>query len=132
MSERLEKPSDEVLRDKVLALEAGGVMKAYRGRPGCMCGCLGEYFVTEASREDAGEETGHPYEDNQVDDGKVRRILQKIQREIRAGNPAVDIEDGLYYAYVENEAGSRCWAIYPWEPAKERLEERRARVAQAS
>lgn len=118
MSERLENPKKREMEEKALALEPEGVLKAYRGRPGCMCGCLGEYFVTEASREYAGKDRGYPYPDEAVDDGKVRRILRKIQKEIRAGNTSLDIADGLYYAYVENEAGSRCWAIYSWEAAR--------------
>ena len=128
MSERLEKPTKLELEAKVLAMEPEDVMKGYRGRPGCMCGCLGEYFVTEAAKGVAAEDTGYEYDEEQIDDGKVRRILRKIQKEVREGNESVDIAADLYYAYVENDAGSRCWAVYPLAPAKKRLEERACRA----
>lgn len=93
--------------DRVQALTVADVLKAYEGRPGCMCGCLGRYHVTADSFEEAGAERGYPYDEKDVNEKKVLRVLRRVQAEAADGN--VEVGDGGY-AYAE--VGRKCWAVY--------------------
>ena len=56
------------------------VRSAYRGKPGCACGCNGDYVYTEQNRKIAGEWRGYTVDDNEIDEKKVSRILNKVKK----------------------------------------------------
>lgn len=93
------------------AIDLNKVVRAYEGKVGCMCGCLGNYWATRAMREEAGAARGYPLTDNEVSDAKVMGIVAAINREIELGErKGVEFDIGEQYAYVR--IGKRCLAAY--------------------
>ena len=90
------------------AMGVGEVSKAYSGKPGCMCGCKGRYYVCEHAREVSEEERGYKLDDDDVSDKQVLRILRLVQAEAACGT----VEFGDTYAYAEVNDGKRAYAIY--------------------
>lgn len=101
-------------QNMVQALSPADALKAYAGRPGCMCGCLGRYWVTADARTEAGEDRGYPYDDGDVDDAKVLQILRKVQAQAAVG--AIKIGDKFHYIYAE--IGKKCYAVYLRDAAR--------------
>jgi hypothetical protein len=84
-------------------LQPGDVLKAYDGKPGCMCGCNGAYFVTPENREAASAERGYPYDDADVSPAGVLSVMRLVQ-----SASVVEPGDGYYYA----EIGGRALCVY--------------------
>ena len=84
------------------------LLKVYSGKPGCMCGCKGRYYVTAESRAEASADRGYAYDDKDVSAAQVLRVLRLVQAAV-AGKPA-KLEIEREYVYVE--AGGRALAIY--------------------
>jgi len=59
------------------------VLTAYNGARGCMCGCLGDYAVSETLRAEAAANRGYDYDDSEVSMRKVRGRLNKVKRDLR-------------------------------------------------
>jgi len=77
-------------------LDLSRVFKVYNGRANsCCCGCSGKYFVAAAHKEFADKDRGYAYNDSDVNDVTVRKIVGKI---LSASNP-ID-EGGHVYAMV--------------------------------
>lgn len=70
--------SERGAAEVVASLGVADVLKAYTGRPGCMCGCKGAYRVTRAGRTEASSGS-YTYEEDEVDDAFVAQTLGKIQ-----------------------------------------------------
>ncbi|MFA5395079.1 MAG: hypothetical protein WC346_03580 [Methanogenium sp.] len=75
--------------------------KAYNGKPGCMCGCLGKYSVLKSSKET--EELGET-----VSPRSVNFVLNKLIKEAKRGIEVIgdyiylmDIEDRRYALYLK-------------------------------
>ena len=77
-------------------LDLSRVFKVYNGRANrCCCGCSGKYTVAGAHKAYADQDSGYPYDDSDVNDEIVRKIVGKI---LSAAEP-VD-EGGQVYATV--------------------------------
>ena len=77
-------------------LDLSKVYKVYNGQAGrCACGCSGKYHVASAHRQFADQDRGYPYNDSDVNDVTVRKVVGKI---LSANNP-ID-EGGHVYAIV--------------------------------
>lgn len=96
------------------------VMCAYSGKPGCMCGCNGNYWTTCQNRAEAEADHGYTYEDVFVDIVQATRILRLLQAEVCNGYEKTDFGPDLAYVYVEDYAG-HCYAVYLTKHARERL-----------
>jgi hypothetical protein len=66
-------------------LDLSRVFKVYNGKPNrCCCGCSGKYSVASVHKEFASQDRGYPYNDNDVNDETVRKIVGKI---LASANP---------------------------------------------
>lgn len=82
------------------------VFKAYRGKPGCMCGCNGDWFYMKKNRECRVD----------VNPSAVRRIFNKVERNIRTDN-LITIDDtrkgkSSKAKYVGFETPTRVYYVY--------------------
>ncbi len=73
------------------------VLKSYTGKPGCMCGCKGRYYVSKDHREEAQKDRGYDYEDRDVNDRQVMKLLRLLQADDRTC-----LQDG-YILYIPND-----------------------------
>lgn len=51
------------------------VLKAYSGKPGCACGCLGKYYYQKATQELGTKDRGYKVDDDEVSDVQVQKSL---------------------------------------------------------
>ena len=71
------------------------VVKAYSGKPGCCCGCNGDYHYTTL-----GVKTGTFARTPDVNDQTARKIVDKINSLLRSGKGEVDIDPTGDYVAV--------------------------------
>jgi hypothetical protein len=106
----------------VQSLTVADILKAYSGKPGCACGCRGNYRVTAANRKEADVDTGYAYSDDEVNDRQVTRVLREIQAAAAHIEYAVDlnkadgdahwnVDDDLYYVTAQ-VSPSRVYTVY--------------------
>jgi hypothetical protein len=58
------------------------IVKVYKGKPNsCMCGCAGTYYYAKAHQEFGSRERGYKVDDEEVNDGVVKRVLNKVAKE---------------------------------------------------
>ena len=85
-------------------LDVSKVFKVYNGKLNrCCCGCSGKYHIASAHKEFADQDRGYAYDDGDVNDVTVRKVVGKI---LSAKNP-ID-EGGHVYATV----GKRMYIAY--------------------
>lgn len=120
----------------VASLTPADVLTAYSGKPGCMCGCNGSYRVTSANRELATKDRGYGYDDEDVSDRAVARILRKVQKGAEPGDFLTDagcnlrlngvhVADDLQYVHLKIRTGfhtNRIYAVYLTPNARRTLE----------
>lgn len=95
------------------------VRRVYSGKQGCMCGCIGKYFVNPLHRAEADAERGYPHEDDEMRPHMVRRILRRLQ-----SDPRVRYEDGMFFVPRHALAASeRDFVVYLTKDATERRHE---------
>jgi hypothetical protein len=76
------------------------VLNVYSGKPGCMCGCKGKYTFRKATQQLGTENRGYEVTDEECDDAKVQRLINKVTRMLddSTGDYEVEIdEDGSVY-----------------------------------
>lgn len=62
----------------IQSIDPGAVVRAYKGKPGCMCGCKGKYYTS-----------------SKVDHSIVNpAMVTKILRTIQANEDLVEIDEG--------------------------------------
>ena len=64
----------------VKSLTPADILKAYSGKPGCACGCLGTYAITAESRKEADKDRGYDHGDEDVRPEQVKRVLKQVQK----------------------------------------------------
>jgi len=91
---------------KITDITASDVVQAYRGKPGCMCGCNGNFFYNPRHLDKLSKALGYEInkDDEDIDEKTLTRILNKMKKH------ADDVEMNNSHAYLE--VGSRCYAIY--------------------
>jgi hypothetical protein len=83
------------------------VRSVYSGKAGmCCCGCAGEHRYPMAYAIEAEESRGYRISPEEIDDGRVKRIVNKLNKLIVAG-VAEDEGD-----YVCATVGSRIYVAY--------------------
>ncbi len=82
------------------------VQSVYSGAAGkCCCGCKGTHSVAPAHRAAAEASRGYAYDDSQVSDAAVNRVVGKI---LSAPAESLEFGDG----YVAAVIGSRQYVAY--------------------
>jgi hypothetical protein len=61
------------------SLTIADVLQAYSGKPGCACGCRGNYRITESSRKEADDSRGYPHGDGDVNLRQVSKVLNQVR-----------------------------------------------------
>lgn len=91
---------------KITDIGVADVVQAYRGKPGCMCGCKGNYYCNPRHLDKLSEALGYQAksEDKDTEEKIIARILNKMKKH------ADDVDMSKTHAYLE--VGSRCYAIY--------------------
>ncbi len=112
------------MKVKNLKIRLNRVMQVYSGRPGCMCGCLGNYRVAKEHLVAANITRGYDHDPSDVNDRQVRRVVKIL--EAQAG---VDVDP----SYVFAEVDGRYYAAYfvPTHDELKAILARRAEVRKA-
>jgi hypothetical protein len=88
------------------------IVTVYKGKPNsCMCGCSGTYYYAKAQREYGSKDRGYPVKDDEVDDGVVKRVLNKMAKAEAAG-AKIDCLSGYIWDVT---IGKTQYAIYTRE-----------------
>lgn len=85
---------------------------AYSGRPGCACGCRGNYRYASAHREWAGRNRGYAVGDDDVSDRSVARINARAAADAGWTVEAYADDDGRVTT-VAVETDSRLYLLTP-------------------
>jgi hypothetical protein len=84
------------------------VMSVYSGIDGkCCCGCSGKHTYASAHVRTGSRHRGYPVKDDEVNDRVVKRVVNKINRLIDAGEPVSIDED-----FVSAVVGRRVYIAY--------------------
>jgi hypothetical protein len=84
------------------------VSSVYVGKKGrCCCGCSGTHFYKNETREFASKNRGYEVLDEEINDDKVKRVINKIKKYIIISDSSdtyisVTIGNTLYIAYISN------------------------------
>ena len=82
------------------------VGKVYSGKAGrCACGCSGTYWVASKHREWADKNRGYPYDDSDISDKQVRRVVNLI-------NQNIDAAESFGKDGIMADIGNRTYAVY--------------------
>jgi hypothetical protein len=64
---------------------------AYIGKPNtCMCGCSGKYYYVKENQKLSSKGRGSTVTDDEIDDGKVNRVLRKMKKNESSGIEVID------------------------------------------
>lgn len=88
---------------KLNKIKVDKVMQVYSGRPGCMCGCRGNYRVASKYVAEANKNCGYDISDC-VNDVQVRRVVKIIEANAAAAEVypecvCVEVNGRVYAAY---------------------------------
>lgn len=119
------------LHDIVQSLTVADILKSYSGKPGCACGCNGNYRVTPESRKEADEDRGYAHDDEDVNTRSVLQVLRKVQaHEAEAGSriasnkgewgKKVEVADDLQYVHAQ-VSERRVYTVYLTSAARHKL-----------
>ena len=89
----------------VKTIEFKDVISIYSGKAdhGCWCGCHGVHRTSKLNREVASKERGYAYDDEDVNDSMIRKVIALLQ-----GSTELEWEDTCVSAVL----GQRVYAIY--------------------
>ena len=77
------------------------VRSVYVGTPHkCMCGCSGKYTYAKANQELSSKDRGYAVNDNECNDKKVERVLDKVRANQAAGIEVSQATGGPIYDIV--------------------------------
>jgi hypothetical protein len=79
-------------------MELKNVTRVYTGKPGCMCGCNGQYRMASAHVEKAAAEQGYPVAEDEISDRSVKIVFNKIMK-----NPLHKYDAEANCVYVQTE-----------------------------
>ena len=91
-----------------LTVKPEDVLKAYNGRVGCMCGCLGDYAYNANT-----EEYGHTVPDSEVNTRRVKCRVTRVLNQLREGDYddfSINLNGETKYIYVQRD--ERCTCLY--------------------
>lgn len=82
------------------------VRLAYSGKPGCMCGCLGNYRVNPKFVEEAEANRGYGYDEEEISERSVKNVIAKL---LKAG---AQTDEGKEKSYLFAETATRTYVVY--------------------
>lgn len=63
-------------------LTPADVLCVYSGKPGCACGCRGNYHYNSARKSEAAERRGYALNADEVSDEQVAHVLRLVQQAV--------------------------------------------------
>lgn len=101
-------------RAALAALSLADIASAYSGRPGCACGCRGNYRYSSAHREWAGRGRGYAVDDDDISDRSVATILARARAAADAGwSVEAYADDDGRVTTVSVETDTRLYLLSP-------------------
>jgi hypothetical protein len=89
-------------------INVNAVYKSYRGKLGCMCGCMGSYKVASRHVELAGRRVGYAYDLEDVSDRAIKGAVNKLNRLIDwTDREQVDEHVREDHAYAIDDRGNQ-------------------------
>lgn len=82
------------------------VRLAYSGKPGCMCGCNGNYRVNPKFVEEATANRGYGYDEEEVNAKSVKMFIKRL---LEAG---AYTDEGKEKSYLYAELPGRTYVVY--------------------
>ncbi len=79
------------------------ILRAYKGKPGCMCGCLGRYYTTTLNQKLAGERRGYEVPRKECKDEKVIEIRTAMKEALASNNVKSLMIDSEYVCIDTND-----------------------------
>lgn len=98
--------------ERAKAITAEQVMQVYSGRPGCMCGCRGNYRFNPEHLEAVTKLNGYAPDAKNVNLTQVKKVVRLLKEQIENGNSTVTIDFGRFRHYVYAEVNGRAYAMY--------------------
>lgn len=89
------------------------ILKVYSGRPGCACGCRGNYRYRKETVEEGTKSRGYAVDKSDINEAQVKKVLKFMQD--YAARTDVDFADALIMVkgdYVAYEVGNKVYVIY--------------------
>lgn len=74
------KVSDEQAQAFIASITPDMVLSVYSGRPGCMCGCLGNHRYNPLFREEAGKDRGYEVDTDECSSRSISITLNKLKK----------------------------------------------------
>lgn len=97
------------------SLTAEDVMSVYSGKPGCACGCNGNYRYNSAHQALGTAHRGYAVDAEDVNDKQVRRVLKLVQTADLGDSSWMASKDGDWYSVT---LGGRVYTVYTVEGAR--------------
>ena len=91
------------------SLTANDVVSVYSGKPGCACGCNGNYRYAAKYAAEAGKDRGYVVDADEVNDKQVRRVLKLLQTADLGDSTWLTSKDGEWYSVTLN---GRVYTVY--------------------
>jgi len=91
------------------------ILTAYSGKPGCRCGCLGKYYYTPASAEEAGKRRGYPVSEDEISPRMIKKISTIIRKnwdEVAVEHDKPESEIILNFLDTSRTEAGRYYTIY--------------------
>jgi len=79
-----------------LKIDRSKVRLVYVGKPGCMCGCRGQYFTTPQYAAEVAEARGYALEEQEVNEVEVAHVLSLMEQFV-AGGMSVELDDDCVF-----------------------------------
>lgn len=87
------------------------VFKSYSGRPGCMCGCKGDYKYATKFQTAGGQERSYDVDTDELSGVAVKRMISSMRKRIQAGE-TLDVNTEGEVGYFFHKTETRYNAIY--------------------
>ena len=91
-----------------MTIQVENVLKVYSGKNGCMCGCNGTYSYATAHQAAGGKDRGYEVSDDELNDNKIKRMVNKFNKNPELYKEGFDKNGKLIYAFIETETRQNC------------------------
>lgn len=97
------------IKETLQKITVDDVLKVYSGKLGCMCGCLGRYYVTAERRAEVEKRRGYTLEERDISRKMVNKVLRLLQ-----ADPRTIIHSGDIVCIPRNlmKEGERSYVVY--------------------
>ena len=99
--------STEVAQAFIKTITPEQVLRAYSGKPGCMCGCLGKYSNNPAYKAQLDAERGYEQPATNRHMVQIKKVLKLLQ-----GHPEAMLQDGNIIYLPRGAIENKNYVIY--------------------